>query len=255
MATQGLRSMNDLSVSKSLSGKVAVITGAGRGIGRAIACAYGRAGAAVVCSARSESELRETADLIAKSGGTVSVFVADVSDHAQMIALFDHASAKHGGVDIVVANAGMAGDLRPLSESDPTEWRHTVEVNVIGTYNTMHAAVAHLRRRGSGKIIVMGSGVRHRAGRGFSAYASAKAALWAMVQVLAVELQDASISVSELIPGPVRTAMTRFVGDKPFAEGEWMKEPEEVVPLAMFLATQPDYGPTAQSYSLMRRAG
>jgi 3-oxoacyl-[acyl-carrier protein] reductase len=74
-----------------------------------------------------------------------------------------------------------------------------------------------------------------------------------MTQVLAVELQEFNISATELIPGPVKTAMTRF-GDQRFPPAEWVKEPEDVVPLALFLATQPDRGPTAQSYSLMRRA-
>ncbi|MCY1561977.1 hypothetical protein D9M68_993050 [compost metagenome] len=86
-----------------------------------------------------------------------------------------------------------------------------------------------------------------------SAYASAKLGMWMLAQTLAVELQDANISVNELVPGPVSTAMTGF-GKMPARPGEWVKEPEDVVPLAMFLACQPNIGPTAQSISLMRRA-
>lgn len=245
--------MNAISQNQPLHGKVAVITGAGRGIGRAIACAYAQAGAAVVCSARKANELQETLALIEAAGGKASVFAADVVDHAQMTALFDHAVAAHGGVDIVLANAGTAGESRKLHNSDPALWRETMEVNVIGAYNTVHAAIPHLRARGAGKIILTGSGSRHRAMPGMSAYASSKNALWMMTQVLAVEMQEFGISVNELIPGPVKTAMTRF-GAQPFPPQEWIKEPEDVVPLAMFLATQPDQGPTAQSYSLMRRA-
>lgn len=245
--------MRETSMTKPLDGKVAVITGAGRGIGRAIACAYALAGAAVVCSARKEDELRETLALIEKAGGRSSMFTADVVEHAQMLALFDHAVATYGGVDIVLANAGTAGESRKLLKSDPVLWRETIEVNLIGAYNTVHAAVPHLRERGAGKIIVTGSGARHRAAPGLSAYGSSKIALWMMTQVLAVELQEFNISVNELIPGPVKTAMTRF-GEQRFPPEEWVKEPEDVVPLALFLATQPDCGPTAQSYSLMRRA-
>lgn len=235
-----------------LEGKVAVITGAGRGIGRAVACAYAQAGASVVCSARNAHELKETLALIEGAGGKGSLFGADVVDHGQMVALFDHAVATYGGVDIVLANAGTAGEARKLHRSDPAQWRETIEINVVGAYNTVHAAIPHLRARGAGKIIVTGSGSRHRAVPGLSAYASSKNALWMMAQVLAVELEEFNISVNELIPGPVKTAMTRF-GDQPFPAQEWIKAPQDVVPLAMFLATQPDRGPTAQSYSLMRR--
>ncbi|MDR3098908.1 MAG: SDR family NAD(P)-dependent oxidoreductase [Paraburkholderia sp.] len=115
------------------------------------------------------------------------------------------------------------------------------------------AAIPHLRRRGGGKILVMGSGTRMRASAGQSAYAASKLAVWMLTQTLAVELQDAEISVNELIPGPVKTALTGH-GQARFPAGEWIKEPEDVVPLALHLATQPARGPTAQSYSLMRRS-
>lgn len=245
--------MNANSQNPPLAGKVAVITGAGRGIGRAIACAYAQAGAAVVCSARKEHELQETLALIEAAGGKASLFAADVVDHAQMVALCQHAQTTYGGIDIVLVNAGTAGEARKLHKSDPALWRETMEVNVIGAYNTVHAAIPYLQARGAGKIILTGSGSRHRPMPGLSAYASSKSALWMMTQVLAVELEEFHISVNELIPGPVKTAMTRF-GDQAFPPQEWIKEPEDVVPLAMFLATQPDRGPTAQSYSLMRRA-
>jgi len=89
---------------------------------------------------------------------------------------------------------------------------------------------------------------------GMSDYAGSKIGLWKLTEILAVELQEFNISVNELIPGPVKTAMTGF-GELPFPAGEWVKEPEDVTALALFLATQPDVGPTAQSFSLMRRAG
>ena len=235
-----------------LAGQVAVITGAGRGIGRAIALAYAQAGATVVVSARTEDELKETVAMIETSGGKASLFVADVVDYSQMSALFEHAAAMHGGVDIVLVNAGVFGQARKLHESIPAEWRQTMEVNVIGVYNTVHAAIPHLRQRGAGKIIVTGSGTRHGAKIGRSDYAGAKSAVWTMVQVLALELHEFNISVNELIPGPVKTALTRF-GDVGFPPGEWVKDPQDVVPLALFLAGQPECGPTAQSYSLMRR--
>ncbi len=243
--------MTQTQTSSSLDGKVAVITGAGRGIGRAIALAYARAGASVVCSARSEGEIVETAAMIGEAGGASLALTANVSDYDDTVALFRRASEVFGGIDIVVANAGVASDLRRIEDSDPAEWRKTIDINLTGAYHTAHAAIPYLRRRGAGKIIMVGSGQRNRPVAGFSAYSCSKSGLWMLTQSLAVELLDYNISVNELIPGPVKTAMTR---DVPMPPGEWAKQPEDVVPLALFLASMPDGGPTAQSYSLMRRA-
>lgn len=237
-----------------LRGKVAVVTGAGRGIGRAIALGYAKAGAAVVCSARTEEGITETLRAITQAGGTASACVADVVDLKAVQALFAHAAQLHGGVDIVVCNAGVNGADSTVQDSDPADWAATIQVNVVGSFHTAHAAVPYLRVRGSGKIILIGSGMRKGAQPGRSAYAVSKIGLWKLTEVLAAELQPYNISVNELIPGPVKTAMTAF-GARPLPAGEWVKEPQDVVPLALFLATQADIGPTAQSFSLMRRTG
>lgn len=234
-----------------LKGKVAVITGAGRGIGRTIALAYASAGAAVVCSARSEAGIAETAGLIRQAGGRAIAHAADVAGYATVTALFQRASDEFGGVDIVVANAGVVVEQRLIADGDPALWRETIDINLTGAYHTAHAAIPHLRRRQAGKIIMIGSGQRTRPNPGFSAYSCSKIGLWMLTQSLAMELQEDNISVNELIPGPVRTDMTRGLAAPP---GEWFKEPEDVVPLALFLASMPTVGPSAQSFSLMRRA-
>jgi 3-oxoacyl-[acyl-carrier protein] reductase len=238
-------------ISAPLKDKVAVITGAGRGIGRAIALAYAKAGACVVCSARSDTEIGETARQITAAGGYATAHTADVVDYEAVVTLFQRASKRFGGIDIVVANAGVAVEQRLIENSDPRLWRKTVDINLTGAYHTAHAAIPHLRKRGAGKIILVGSGQRNRAAPGFSAYSCSKSGLWMLTQSLAVELSEHNISVNELIPGPVKTDMTR---DATIPPGEWFKDPEDVVPLALFLAGMPDTGPTAQSYSLMRRA-
>ena len=238
---------------QALAGKVAVITGAGRGIGQAIALGYARAGAAVVCSARSSQEIEAVAAQIVGEGSQASACAADVCDVAAVQALFQHAAERFGGVDIVVVNAGEAGQARKVEKSDPAQWAHVIQVNLVGAFNTAHAAIPHLRARGAGKIILMGSAIKNGTAPGLSAYAASKAGLWKLTQVLGMELAADHISVNELIPGPVKTAMTKF-GDMAMPPGEWIKEPEEVLPLALFLATQLEPGPTAQSFSLNRRA-
>lgn len=239
------------STTKPLQDQVVVITGAGRGIGRAIALAFAEAGAAVVCSARSSTEIAETARMITAAGRRALAQPVDVGDYASVAALYQHASEAYGGVDIVVANAGVATEQRRIEDSDPSQWRKTIDINLTGAYHTAHAAIPYLRRRGAGKIIMIGSGQRHRAAPGFSAYSCSKSGLWMLTQTLALELQEYNISVNELIPGPVRTEMTRGAAIPP---GEWFKTPEDVLPLALFIAGMPDGGPTSQSYSLMRRA-
>lgn len=122
----------------------------------------------------------------------------------------------------------------------------------------MSAAIPYLRQRGAGKIITIGSGLGHNGRAGGSAYACAKAGVWMLTRIAAQELWRDSISVNELIPGPVDTGPPNDEPDDTAAllgDSEWLKRPEDVVPLALFLATQPTIGPTAQSFSLMRRDG
>jgi 3-oxoacyl-[acyl-carrier protein] reductase len=245
-----------ISSAGALNGKVAVIIGAGRGIGRAIAIGFARAGAAVCCAARSEPEITETASLIAAEAGRALGLVADVRDYASVAALFARAAARFGGVDIVVGSAGAPGENTAIEASDPAKWREAIDVNLIGAYHTARAAVPELERRGAGKIIFIGSGMGHRAAATRSAYAASKAGLNMLVRVLAQELAARRICVNELIPGPVRTALIAGREDQLNAVGsgiEWFKEPADVLPLALFLATQPDTGPTGQTFSLGRR--
>lgn len=241
-------------MSGRLEGKVAVVTGAGRGIGRAIAIAYGGHGAAVGCLARTRADIDGTAAEIVKAGGRALAIAADVRDRHAIDQAFDATSREFGGIDIVVINAGTTLAREPVETADPDEWRETIETNLLGAYYCARAAIPYLRRRGAGKIITVGSGLGHRGVPARSAYACSKAGLWMLTRVLAQELAPYNISVNELVPGPVDTSMNPG-GSQTSSLGasEWLKKPEDVVPLALFLAEQPDVGPTAQSYSLMRR--
>ena len=247
-----------MSVKDVLSGKVAIVTGAGRGIGKAIAAGYAAAGANVCCVARTESDLVCTVADIQRDGGTASYVQADVTDYDSVVQAFGTAVSEFGGVDIVVVNAGgNLDDSLDVESGSPERWVDTVHLNLVGAYHTARAAIPHLKERDSGKIIAIGSGLGRRGRRGESAYASAKAGLSMFVRVLALELWQHNISVNELIPGPVLTDRVARYAQEPGSvfrdDSEWVKTPEDVVPLAIFLATQPDKGPTGQTYSLMRR--
>ena len=236
-----------------LAGKIAVITGAGRGIGRAIAMALADAGASVSCAARTLGEVDSAAAAIAARGGSALALRADVTDAASVDNLIAQTVAHFGGLDILVVNAGVNLSKDTVEDSDPEAWRATIDTNLVGAYHCARAAIPHLKQRGAGKIIMIGSGLGHRGPAGRSAYACSKAGLWMLTRVLGQELQAFNISVNEVMPGPVDTSMATdgsFAAQQP---GEWVKQPEDVAPLVLFLATQPDIGPTAQSFSLARR--
>jgi 3-oxoacyl-[acyl-carrier protein] reductase len=242
-----------------LQDKVAIVTGAGRGIGKAIALAYAQAGAAVVCAARTADEIEQTVREIEQAGSCGLAVPTDVTDLAGVEQMYTVAVETFGGIDILVINAGVSLERGTVEESVPDAWRTTLEVNLFGAYNCARAVIPHLKARGSGKIITVGSGMGRQGRPGSSAYSCSKAALWMLTRVLAQELWPYNIGVNELIPGPVDTAMTvdpaARQGPAFTTESEWVKRPEDVAPLALFLATQPTIGPTAQSFSLMRRDG
>jgi len=250
----------------ALQGKVAVVTGAGRGCGEAIALGFARAGARVCCVSRTRSEIDAVVKAIEADGGTAISVTADVSDLSSVEPMFRQAVERFGGLDILVLSHGVALSLANVEDTDPHDWKRTIEINLIGTYYCARTATPYLKSRGAGKIIVIGSGQGHQGTAATSAYASSKAGTWALVQSLAAELVTFNISVNELLPGNVKTklyddtfkqlAAVTPAGTTPLAakrSHEWLKRPEDVVPLALFMASQPDVGPTAQSFSLMRR--
>ena len=247
---------------RKLEGKVAVITGAGRGIGRAIAEAYAREGARVVLTARTAEQIEEGAAAIRGAGGEALAVSADATKLEEVETVFRKAVEAFGGVDIVVANAGGNYDRKLIEDGDPKAWIATVELNLNTAYYTLYAAIPHLKARGGGKVIMMGSGMGHRGAKGNSSYAVAKAGMWMLTRVAAQELAEHNIAVNEISPGPVRTELTRGIEERARASGgetaftnsvEWIKQPEDVAPLAVFLAAMPEPGPSAQSFCLNRR--
>lgn len=248
-----------------LGGRVALVTGAGRGIGRAIARGYARAGASVVLVARTRAQLEDVAAEIRAEGGVALVAPADVTDRVAVAAAIDATTARFGRLDLVVANAGaLAPDVRGDALDD---FDHVLAVNCASVHALARLAEPHLRVRG-GKFVVIGSGAGRRPFPGNAAYSTSKAAVAMLVRCLAVEWRAARIAVNEIVPGIVRTEMAADAGIQVGAvagtgagslpEGvrlDWHKSPDDVVPLALFLAGLPDDGPSGQVFSLLGRDG
>ena len=240
-----------------LNGKVAIITGAGKGIGKAVAIAYAKQGMSVCCIARTLSDIVSTVNEIRESGGDAIAISCDVTIYENMKEAMQKTYERYGRIDLVLVNAGTDAEKMPIDELDIAEWKRVMDVNLNGAFYTVKAAIPYLKRNGSGKIITIGSGMGHKGRADDSAYSCSKAGLWMLTRVLAQELSEYRISVNELIPGPVITDMGKdSIKDERSAfsiNGEWIKSPDDVTDLAIFLAGQPGVGPTAQSYSLLRR--
>jgi 3-oxoacyl-[acyl-carrier protein] reductase len=246
---------------QGLDNAVVVVTGAGRGIGRAIAAGYAADGAHVVLSARSTDELERVAGEIAAAGGSASVHEADVTDHDAVVRLMAAVVGERGRLDMVVANAGSGERGRPAVDWSVEQVRRLVELNYVAVWSCVAAAAPYLRAAGGGKILVTGSGTGHSVTPGLGPYGASKAAVASLVQTLATELRPVPIAVNELVPGPVRTALTGYGRGGGDAEldallggtGEWVKDPDDVVGLARLIAGFPDDGPTGQMFSLTGR--
>ena len=187
--------------------KVAVITGAGRGIGKAIAISYAKAGANIVCAARTYIEIENTANEILRFGEKALAVKTDVTSIESVNNMFERAVEYFGGIDILVINAGANYDRETVENSKLDNWKRTLDVNLFGAYYCAHLAIPYFKQRGAGKIITIGSGLGHRGYAGGAAYSCSKAGLWMLTRILAQELMQYKISVNELIPGPVQTSI------------------------------------------------
>lgn len=193
--------MNDL------NGKVALITGASKGIGAATAKELSSKGVKVVLAARSESSLIELADDINKSGGQATAIACDVADYSAVQKAVETAIKAYGKLDILVNNAGLIEPIAMLADSDPAAWTEVADVNYKGVYFGLRAALPHMLKQGSGTIVNISSGAATGALEGWSHYCSSKAAVLSLTKCANVEYGDKGITVVGLSPGTVATGM------------------------------------------------
>lgn len=198
----------------SLDGQVALITGGGRGLGRAFAQALAAAGVKVAVTARTERELDETHALITATGGTARVFPADVTDRHTMEQVLGCVAEEFGSIDILVNNAAVVTPLGYDWDIDPDTWWRALEVNLRGAYLCAHLVLPAMMQRRSGRIINVTSGGAHHVAPFGTAYCTSKAALSQWTNMLAAAVQEYGINVFALAPAGA-TAMLHTLATSP----------------------------------------
>lgn len=221
----------------------AIVTGAGRGVGRVIASELGRAGLAVAAVARTASEIEETARLVEQAGGRATAHVADVTHPADVQQLVSRVEEELGPVELLVNNAGTAAAIGPTWEVDAELWWRDVETTLRGTFLCTRAVLPEMLRRGGGRIVNVSSYAGTRPSPYMSAYAAAKAALANFTESVAAEVADRGVKVFTITPGLFESSLLE--GLRSAENRRWLPavgsgrvvKPEEVARLVRFIAS------------------
>jgi len=198
-----------------LKDKVALITGGGRGIGKAVALAYGREGARLAICARTGSELEETAKEISALGAECLAVVCDVSLEESVAKTAQEVQEKFGRIDVLINNAGVMTRPTPLAELEVRKWDYTISVNLRGPFLMTRALLPLMMRQKSGSIINVSSSIGRGAYANFAAYAASKWGIEGLTQTLAAEVSPHNIRVNSVEPGYVATKLTGYHGSRP----------------------------------------
>lgn len=231
-----------------LDGKIAIVTGAASGIGRASAILFAREGARLVIVDQNAEGLAETAGSISKSGGSAHTFAADTSQEENVKAFVHHAVASFGALDVLYANAGVSGGLVPLFEQTVELWLHILQTNLIGTFLALKHAAAHVVERGAGSIVLTASVAGLRANAGIAPYSASKAGVISLAQTAANSLLGTGVRVNAICPGLIETGMTRSLFEAARERGSQGRigqlnplqragAAEEIAAMALFLAS------------------
>ena len=225
---------------ESLAGKVVIVTGAGRGIGRAIAERFADVGAKVAVNDVDAAPVTEVVEAIRDSGGTAAAAVADVSDSSQVNPMIEAVMAAHGRIDVLINNAGLNGPMLHFFEADEAWWRRILDVNLTGHFVVAHPVARIMARQGGGCIINMSSGGATQAHRCFTAYDAAKGGIEGLTRAMALDLAPYNIRVNALVPGTVDTvgmsAEARALRGDNVPLGR-MGDPYDLTGAALFLAS------------------
>jgi NAD(P)-dependent dehydrogenase (short-subunit alcohol dehydrogenase family) len=229
----------------SLEGKVAIVTGSGRGIGKAIALTFANAGADVAVCARSPDEVEATAREVRACGRRAVAMAVDVNDAARVDAFASITIRELGRLDILVNNVGVAV-VKPFLESTPADWQTQIGANLVGTMLCTRAAGAHLVAQRSGKVINVSSIAGVRGKNGMTVYGATKAAVIQFTRILAVEWAAFQVNVNCIVPGAFYTQPMKPVLDDPTVGPIRVKkiplrrygDPQEIGPLALYLASE-----------------
>lgn len=238
----------------TMDGKVAMVTGAGRGIGREIARVLGSEGASLVLAARSTGELEEVAEQVTDLGRPALVVPTDVRRPEDVARLAETALGEFGRVDVLVANSGVTGPVAPLWEVDPDQWRDTLDVNLTGAYLCCRALLPSMIERQRGSIVMIGSIIGKEPFPNRGPYAASKMALVGLTRALAAEVGGHGVRVNLVTPGYVRgERLSRVLGDLAESRGSSIDdvrhefesrsplqrfvEPEDVAAVVAFLAS------------------
>ena len=221
-----------------LDGRVALVTGASRGIGRAVALRFAREGAHLILTARTQGALEEVDDEIRAAGGSAILLPGDLTDYA----MIDRAGAavyeRFGRLDVLVGNAGTLGTLTPLGHIDPAQWDQVLAVNLTVNWRLIRSFDPLLRASDAGRVIFVTSTVGHSPRAYWGVYAISKAALESMVRIYAAEVAKTAVRANLINPGPTRTAMRAeaYPGEDPAT----LKTPDDIAGLFVDLA-EPSY--------------
>jgi len=218
-----------------LNGRVALITGASRGIGRSIAKRFAREGAHLILSARTQGALEELDDEIRSLGGHATLVPADLTDYAKIDEMGAAVFQRYGRLDILVGNAAMLGILSPLGHIDPALWEQTVALNLTANWRLIRSFDPLLRQSDAGRALFLTSGAARGAVPYWGVYATSKAALETMVKIYAAEVAKTAIRVNLVDPGAIRTGMRAeaFPGEDPMT----LKAPDKIAQVFVDLSS------------------